>query len=66
MRPCEQLVGNSLMFKHVVHISTDAIKATYARAADGKDDSVSIRRVLQHIDQGRLISIEKWIAGLSG
>jgi hypothetical protein len=65
MRACEQLVGNGLMFKHVVHISTDAIKATYARAADGKDDSVSIRRVLQHIDEGRLISIDKWIAGIS-
>lgn len=65
MRACEQLVGNSLMFKHVVHISTEAIKATYARAADGKDDSASIRRVLQHIDDGRLISIEKWISGIS-
>ena len=65
MRACEQLVGNSLMFKHVVHISTDAIKATYARTAHGKDDSASIRRVLQHIDEGRLIGIDKWIAGIS-
>ena len=65
MRACEQLVGNNLMFNHVVHISTDAIKATYGRAPEGKDDSASIRRVLQHIEEGRLISIEKWIAGIS-
>jgi hypothetical protein len=65
MRACEQLVGNSLMFNHVVHINTDAIKATYGRASDGKDDSASIRRVLQHIDDGRLISFERWISGLS-
>jgi hypothetical protein len=64
MRACEQLVGNSLMFNHVVHISTDAIKATYGLAASGKDDSVSIRRVLQHIDTGRLMSLEQWIARL--
>jgi DNA invertase Pin-like site-specific DNA recombinase len=37
---------------------------TYARGADGKDDSASIRRVLQHIDDGRLIGIDKWIAGI--
>lgn len=64
-RACEQLVGNSLMFKHVVHISTDAIKATYGRAAEGKDDSASIGRVLRHIDEGRLIGLEQWIAGIA-
>lgn len=65
MRACEQLVGNSLMFNHVVHINTDAIKATYGQTQDGKNDSASIRRVLQHIEDGRLISLEKWIAALS-
>lgn len=64
MRACEQLVGNSLMFKHVVHINTDAIRATYGRASEGQDEAASIRRVLQHIDDGRLISIENWIAGM--
>lgn len=65
MRACEQWVGNSLMFTHVVHINTDAIKATYGRAPEGKEDSASVRRVLQHIEEGRLISFEKWIAGIS-
>jgi len=65
MRACEQLVVNTLMFNKVVHISTDAVKATYGRALTGKDDSASIRKVLKHIDDGRLISLEKWIAGIS-
>ena len=65
MRACEQLVGNSLMFNHVVHISTEAIKATYGTAATGKDDSASIRRVLQHIEAGRLISLEQWIVRIT-
>jgi len=62
MRACEQLVGNSLMFNQVVHINTDAIKATYGHLQGGADDSASIRRVLQHIRDGRLISFERWIA----
>ena len=66
MRACEQLVGNSLMFNHVVHISTDAIRATYGQVAADKDESASIRSVLRHIDEGRLISLEKWIAGIGG
>lgn len=53
------------MFKHVFHISTDAIKATYGRPADGKDDAASIRRVLRHIEYARLIDIGRWIAGIS-
>lgn len=65
MRACEQLVGNSLMFNHVVHINTDAIKATYGHTTTSKDDSASIRRVLQHIEEGRLISFQEWIDKIS-
>lgn len=64
MRACEQLSGNALMFHHVVHISTDAIKATYGQSSDGKDEADSMGRVLRHIDEGRLISLEQWLAGL--
>lgn len=65
MRACEQLVGNAQMFKHVVHISTDAIKATYGHAHDGKDEAASMQRVLQHIEDGRLISLEQWLLSLA-
>lgn len=64
MRACEQLVGNALMFKHVVHISTDAIKATYNQAGDGQSEAASMQNVLKHIDEGRLISLGQWLTRL--
>lgn len=64
MRACEQLVGNALMFKHVVHISTDAIKATYSLSGDEKGEAASMQRVLKHIEEGRLISLGQWLNNL--
>jgi hypothetical protein len=60
MRACEKLATNAPMFNHVVHISTDAVKATYG---DGRERSM--RKVLGYIDSGRLISLERWVALLS-
>ena len=59
MRACEQLVGNALMFTQVVHISTCALTATY----DSKEASMA--RVLGYINEGRLISLEQWLALLA-
>lgn len=64
MRACEQLSGNALMFAHVVHISTDAIKATYGQLGAENGEADSMRRVLQHIDTGRLISLERWLSSI--
>ena len=64
MRACEQLVGNAQMFKHVVHISTDALKATYALSGTGNDEAASMQRVLRHIEGGRLISLGHWLTTL--
>jgi len=64
MRACEQLSGNALMFNHVVHISTDAIKATYGELNAEKNEAASMQRVIRYIDEGRLISLERWLAGL--
>ncbi|KWV16747.1 hypothetical protein ATB54_07605 [Xanthomonas translucens] len=58
-RACDQLAGNSRMFSHVVHINTDGLKATYGSAPEP-----TMRQVLDHIDQGRLISLEKWLEHL--
>lgn len=55
-RACERLAGNALMFNQVVHISTDALRATY-----GASPEPTMREVLSHIDKGRLISIDKWL-----
>lgn len=65
MRACEQLVGNAEMFKHIVHISTDALKATYSQSGDGKDEAAaSMQRVLRYIEDGRLISLGQWLNSL--
>lgn len=64
IRACEQLIGNALMFTHVVHISTDAIKTTYGQTRDGMDEAASMQRVLKYIEDGRLISLEHWLTDL--
>jgi hypothetical protein len=55
-RACEKLAVNAPMFTYVVHISTDAVKATYGNSAE-----TSMKRVLDHIDEGRLMSLERWL-----
>ncbi|MFA5762738.1 MAG: hypothetical protein WC931_04100 [Bacilli bacterium] len=56
MRACESLAGNTLMFTHVVHINTDALKATY-----GDSQEKSQRKVIDYINAGRLIGLGKWM-----
>ncbi|WP_322045794.1 hypothetical protein [Paraburkholderia sp. J67] len=56
MRACDKLATNAPMFTHVVHINTAALKATYR----GSKES-SMMRVLELIDTGRLISLERWL-----
>jgi hypothetical protein len=58
-RACEMLVGNSMMFDQVVHINTDAVRATY-----GSSTERSMRSVVEHIESGRLISLGAWLQGL--
>ncbi|CAJ2774420.1 Uncharacterised protein [Burkholderia pseudomallei] len=65
MRACEQLIGNALMFTHVVHISTDAIRATYKSTGDGESEAASMQKVLKHIEDGRLISLGQWLSKLA-
>jgi hypothetical protein len=66
MRACEVLFRNNLMFDHVVHINTDGIRAAYGElpAAGGRTVD-SRRRVIEHIDSCRLISLERWLSTLS-
>lgn len=60
MRACQKLAVNSLMFTYIVHISTDALRETYG---DGQEESM--RKVIEFIDSGRLISLERWLGMLS-
>ncbi|MBK1732759.1 hypothetical protein [Thiococcus pfennigii] len=56
MRACEKLASNAYMFSHVVHVNTDAVRATYG---DAREETM--RRVLRYIEDGRLISLEQWL-----
>jgi len=60
MRACEALAGNSPMFTQVVHISPDALRATYGAAP--KEESM--RKVLEYIDTERLLGVEQWMKAL--
>lgn len=60
MRACGVLQGGWPMFAHVVHINTDALKATYG---GGGEDSV--KKVLSYIEEGRLISLGAWLERLA-
>lgn len=59
-RACEKLDRNAPMFSHVVHVNTDALVATY-----GVAPNMSMKRVLQYIRRGRLLSLETWLQRLS-
>lgn len=60
MRACEKLAMNAPMFTHVVHISTDALRAAY-----GGGTEETMQKVVSLIDSGRLISLEQWLTQLS-
>lgn len=62
MRACATLFRNNPMFDYVVHINTDAVRATYGESASsGRKLDQSRRQVIDYIDKGRLISLEKWL-----
>jgi hypothetical protein len=60
MRACENLAGNAPMFAHVVHINTGALRATY-----GPEPEQTMRKVLQLIDTGRLVGLDRWLTMLA-
>ena len=67
MRACEALYRNNLMFDHVVHINTDAVQATYGELTEeSRAAARSRKRVIEHINTGRLISLNQWLHLLTG
>lgn len=59
MRACDALAANAPLFAHVVHISTEGVRAAY----QGKSDE-SARRVLSLIDTRRLLGFGDWLETL--
>lgn len=70
---CERQEANTPIFKRVVHINTDGVLAAYsspvASHAAGKPEKPardsSMDRVRQHVQQGQLVSLSKWLTLLS-
>lgn len=70
---CERQEANTTIFKRVVHINTDGVLAAYgpppAAQAAGKSEKPardsSMDRVRQHVQQGQLVSLSKWLTLLS-
>jgi hypothetical protein len=65
-RACENLAGNAHLFASVVHINTDALRATYGDlppSASGQESTM--RKVIDYIDAGRLVSLDRWLVDLS-
>lgn len=67
VRACESLVGNAPMFSKVVHINTDALRATYGQAENRISKSLddTMQQVLRHVEEGRLVSLEGWLRSLT-
>ena len=63
-RACEHIHGNALMFSSVVHISTDAVRATYAGAGGRRRRGDSMDVVMNHINDGRLLDLGAWVSTL--
>jgi hypothetical protein len=59
LRACEFSSGNAPMFSRVVHISPDALRAVY-----GEQVEPTMQRVVEFIDSGRLIGVDRWLASL--
>jgi hypothetical protein len=66
MRACEKLASNAPMFTHVVHVSTDALRATYCdEHVSRARDNETMRKVLGYIESGRLMSLGRWLRSFS-
>jgi hypothetical protein len=58
-RACELNAGNSHMLTNVVHICPDALRAVY-----GEQPEATMGEVVEHLDSGRILGLDAWIASL--
>jgi hypothetical protein len=47
------------MFTRVVHINPEALRAVY-----GEQPEATMKKVIDFIDRGRLIGVDRWLAQL--
>jgi hypothetical protein len=66
MQACKNLHRNSFMFDYVVHINPDAVRAAYGDGSPASGRLTSTQqRVIENIENGRLISLRQWLADLT-
>ena len=59
LRACEVSAGNSPMFSSVVHINPSALRAVY-----GEKPEPTMQRVVECIEQGRIMGLDAWLSQL--
>lgn len=57
---CEIMAANSQMFTNVVHINCEAVQDVY-----GPNANRTMQRVLGHMESGRVLSLDAWLAHLN-
>lgn len=63
---CDNTAGNGLLFTDVVHVNPDGARAVYNAPAVAGPATKGVSRALEHAESGRLSSLERWLASLSG
>lgn len=59
-RACEFSAGNSGMFSRLVHMNPEALRAAY-----GPNPESTMKRVMDFIDNKRIIGVDAWLEGLT-
>ena len=59
-RACEFSAGNSGMFSRLVHMNPEALRAAY-----GPNPESTMQRVMDFIDNKRIIGVDAWLEGLT-
>ena len=59
-RACEAAAGNTAMFSSVVHIVPDALRAVY-----GEQPEATMRKVVEYIDEGKIIGLDAWLSRIA-
>ncbi|MBI3944965.1 MAG: hypothetical protein HY321_03535 [Armatimonadetes bacterium] len=56
---CERRRQNAPLFSQIVHVNPSAVLATY-----GQPESAAARAMFNHVQSGRLMSLEAWLKQL--
>jgi hypothetical protein len=58
---CERRRQNAALFSSIVHVEPRGVLAAY-----GPSPRLSAKRLAEHVESGRLVSLERWLESLAG